>query len=342
MAEHDHNHGRDHDHDHSHDHSHNQGRQHHDDRGHGHSHAGHHHHIEPGNFGRAFLIAVVLNSLFVVIEFAYGFVANSTALMADAGHNLSDVLGLLMAWGAILLARKQASPRYSFGLRGASILAALANAMLLLMACGAIAWEALMRFSQPPAVAGMTVSVVAGIGIVINGVSAWLFMKGSKGDLNIRGAYLHMVADAAISLGVAVSGIVILYTGWNWIDPAISLAIVAVIVVGTWGLLRESTQLSLNAVPTQVDAAAVSAYLSQLAGVREIHDLHIWGLSTTENALTVHLVMPAGLPGDVFMDDVAQVLKKQFLIHHCTLQIEHGTTEHGCALDMNMLLPHSH
>ena len=310
--------------------------------GHEHGHGGHHHHADPANHGRAFLIAVVLNTVFVVIEFAYGFAANSTALMADAGHNLSDVLGLLLAWGALALARKQASQRYTYGLRGASILAALANAMLLLLACGAIAWESVMRFSQPPAVAGMTVSIVAGIGIVVNGLSAWLFMKGAKGDLNIRGAYLHMAADAVISLGVVIAGLVILYTGWFWLDPAISLVIVAVIVVGTWGLLREAMQLSFAAVPAQVDASAVHAYLGQLAGVTEIHDMHIWGLSTTETALTAHLVIPGGHPGDVFIDDVAQGLNKQFSIHHSTLQIEHGTTEHTCALTAVEAAPHSH
>jgi len=275
---------------------------------------------------------VVLNTLFVVVEFAYGFIANSTALMADAGHNLSDVLGLLVSWGALILAKKQADSRYTYGLRGASILAALANAMLLMLACGAIAWEAITRFMQPPAVAGMTVTVVACIGVLINGISAWLFISGSKGDLNIRSAYLHMAADAAISVGVAISGLVILYTGWFWIDPAISLAIVAAILVGTWGLLRESMQLSLNAVPSQVDPAAVQAYLEKLTGVAGVHDLHIWGLSTTETALTVHLVMPDGHPGDDFLDDITRELRERHSVHHSTLQIEHGTTEHVCSL----------
>lgn len=308
-----------HHHDHRHDHDH-------------HAHGGGHHHAIPVDSGNAFLISVGLNAVFVIIEFGFGFVANSTALMADAGHNLSDVVGLLLAWGAVAMGRKQASRRYTYGLRGASILAALANAMLLLVACGAIALEAVQRFSQPPVVAGLTVSVVAAIGIVINGLSAWLLVKGSEGDLNLRSAYLHMAADAMISLGVVITGVVILYSDWYWLDPAVSLAIVVVIVFGTWGLLRESAQLALNAVPLQVDAVAVEAYLRRLDGVTDIHDLHIWGLSTTENALTAHLVIPAGYPGDAFIDRVVLHLKEHFNLHHSTLQTEQGTTDHACSL----------
>jgi len=321
---------------------------HHDHKSHNHDHAGHshngghHHHGDPNNHGRAFVIAIVLNTGFVVIEFAYGFIANSTALMADAGHNLSDVLGLLMAWGAAILARKTPSGRFTYGLRSTSILAALANAMFLLVACGAIAWEAVLRFSEPPVVAGLTVTVVAAIGIIINGLSAWLFMKGSKGDLNIRGAYLHMAADAAVSLGVAVAGLVMIFTGWYWLDPVISLVIVAVIVAGTWSLLRESVQLALSAVPAHIDASAVETYLRQLSGVTDIHDLHIWGMSTTESALTVHLVMPEGYPGDAFMDDIMQTLKVRFSVHHSTLQVEQGTTNHACALHPDTGAAHAH
>ena len=267
-----------------------------------------------------------------MIEFAYGLIANSTALMADAGHNLSDVLGLLLAWGAAILARKAPSERYTYGLRSTSILAALANAMFLLVACGAIAWEAIQRFSQPPVVAGLTVTLVAGIGIVINGLSAWMFVKGSKGDLNIRGAYLHMAADAAVSLAVVVAGVAMLITGWYWLDPVISLMIVVVIMIGTWGLLRESEQLALNAVPAHIHVSAVETYLRQCPGVSDIHDLHIWGMSTTESALTVHLVMPEGYPGDAFMDDIMRTLKERFFVHHSTLQMEEGTTDHSCAL----------
>ena len=297
---------------------------------HGHDHAGHAH-SNIDNHGKAFGIAIVLNMAFVVIEFAYGFLANSTALMADAGHNLSDVLGLLLAWGASILARQPPNERYSYGLRSSSILSALANATLLLIACGAIAWEAIQRFSVPPIVAGQTVTLIASVGIVINVLSAWLFVKGSKGDLNIRGAYLHMAADAAVSLGVVIAGVAMMFTDWYWLDPAMSLFIVAVIVIGTWGLLRESIQLALNAVPAHIDVSAVENHLRRCPGIKDIHDLHIWGMSTTESALTVHLVMPA-YPGDAFLDDLTQALKVLFSIQHSTLQVEQGTTEHACAL----------
>ncbi|HEX5394160.1 MAG TPA: cation diffusion facilitator family transporter [Rhodocyclaceae bacterium] len=297
---------------------------------------GHHHghgHAHSGRGTLAFKIAIVVNLAFVLVEFAYGFIANSTALMADAGHNLSDVLGLALAWGAARLGTRAPSERYTYGLRSTSILAALANAMLLFVACGAIALEALQRFMAPPSVAGITVSAIAAIGIVVNGLSAWLFAKDAHTDLNIRGAYLHMAADAAVSLGVMVAGIVIFMTGWNWLDPIISLAIVAVVLIGTWSLLRESVQLALNAVPERIDVAAVDAYLRQQPGVADIHDLHIWGMSTTESALTVHLVMPAGYPGDAFMDGLTHVLRADFHIHHATLQIEQGTTSHSCSLE---------
>jgi len=302
---------------------------------HSHAHSGHTHTHNPTGQqkqGLAFACAIVLNAAFVVVEFSYGFIANSTALMADAGHNLSDVLGLLLAWGATILTRKLPNERYTYGLRSTSIMAALANAMFLLVACGAIAWEALQRFSQPPLVAGLTITAVAGIGIVINGLSAWLFVKGSKGDLNIRGAYLHMAADAAVSLGVAVAGVAMLYTGWYWLDPVISLVIVLVIVMSTWGLLRESMQLALLAVPASIDVLEVETYLRQCQGVTDIHDLHVWGMSTTESALTIHLVMPAGYPGDAYMDTLVNTLKERFSIQHCTLQVEQGTTHHACAL----------
>jgi cobalt-zinc-cadmium efflux system protein len=315
---HDHNHSHGHDHGHVHDHS-------------GHSHSGHHH-GDPNNHGRAFVVAIALNTAFVVVKFTYGFIANSTALMADAGHNLSDVLGLLLAWGSAILVRKAPNERYTYGLRSTSILAALANAMFLLVACGAIAWEAIQRFSQPPVVAGLTVTLVAALGIIVNGLSAWLFMKGSKGDLNIRGAYLHMAADAAVSLGVVVAGIAMIFTGWYWLDPVVSLVIVAVIMIGTWGLLRESGQLALSAVPAHIDVSAVETYLRQCSGITDIHDLHIWGMSTTESALTVHLVMPEGYPGDPFMDDIMWTLKERFSVQHSTLQVEQGTTDHSCAL----------
>ncbi len=300
---------------------------------HTHAHSEHHHsHSVPKSQGLAFASAIVLNTAFVIVEFSYGFMANSTALMADAGHNLSDVLGLLLAWGAAILSRKLPNERYTYGLRSTSIMAALVNAMFLLVACGAIAWEAIHRFSQPPLVAGLTVTVLAGIGIVINGLSAWLFVKGSKTDLNIRGAYLHMAADAMVSLGVALAGIAMLYTDWFWLDPVVSLVIVLVIVISTWGLLRESMQLALVAVPAHIDVSEVATYLRQCQGVTDLHDLHVWGMSTTESALTTHLVMPAGYPGDAFIDTIVKTLKERFSIQHCTLQVEQGTTHHACAL----------
>ena len=303
------------------------------DHGHSHGHGHHHHHISPDGNNRAFALAIGLNTVFVAIEFTYGFIANSTALMADAGHNLSDVLGLVLAWGAAMLARTATTQRYTYGLRSSSILAAVLNALLLMLACGAIGWEAVQRLSNPAPVAGMTVSVVAAIGVVVNGLSAWLFMAGSKDDLNIRGAYQHMAADAAISLGVVVSGLAIMATGWSWLDPAVSLVIVLLILVSTWGLLRESMQLVLGAVPPNVDAGKVAAFLRSQPGVTDIHDLHIWAMSTTENALTVHLVMPGSYPGDHAFDAITAGLKDNFPIHHCTLQMEQGTTDHTCALD---------
>ncbi len=309
---------------------------------HTHNHSEKHLHASPHNQGRTFVLTIFLNVIYVAVEFTYGFLVNSTALIADAGHNVSDVLGLLLAWGAVILGRKRPSKRYTYGLRSTSILAALANAMLLLVACGAIALEAIHRFSQPPAIAGLTVSIVAAIGIVINGLSALLLMKGSRGDLNIRGAYLHMAADTAVSLAVVITGAAMLYTGWFWLDPAISLVIVVVIVIGTWDLLRESLQLALSAVPAQIDVQAIDAYLCQLEGVTDIHDLHIWGLSTTESALTVHLVMPDGHPGDAFMDEIVQTLEERFSVHHSTLQIELGTTDHECSLTLVKPVQHHH
>jgi cobalt-zinc-cadmium efflux system protein len=314
-----------HQHDHKHDHKH--------DHDHGHGFGHHHSHTPPADAGRAFALAIGLNAAFVAIEFAYGFIANSTALMADAGHNLSDVLGLGLAWGAALLTKSAPTRRFTYGLRGSSILAALLNALLLMVACGAIAWEAVLRFAHPEPVAGTTVSIVAAIGVLVNGFSAWLFMSGSKDDINVRGAYLHMAADAGLSLGVVVAGLVVMYTGWRWLDPAVSLVIVVIIVAGTWSLMRESVQMALAGVPANVDAGKVNAFLAAQAGVTEVHDVHIWAMSTTETALTAHLVMPGGYPGDATIDGVVAQLREDFSIHHCTLQVEQGTTRHaGCAL----------
>jgi cobalt-zinc-cadmium efflux system protein len=289
---------------------------------HGHDHSRHAHSHAPQDFGRAFLIGVGLNAAFVVIEAAFGFLANSTALIADAGHNLSDVLGLVVAWIAAILAKRAPTPRLTYGLRNASILAALINALLLLLAAGAIALEAVQRLVSPEPVQSVTVMIVAAIGILVNGFTAWLFVGGRHTDINIRGAYLHMVADALVSVGVVIGGGVIIVTGWLWVDPAISLVIVAVIVWSTWGLLRESTAMSLAAVPRGIDPARVREVLLQQPGVTSIHDLHIWPISTTETALTAHLVMPGGHAGDTFLAATADVLAHHFAIRHVTLQIE--------------------
>ena len=294
----------------------------HNDQHHHHAH-GHHHHAPPapGDHSRAFLIAILLNVGFVVVEFSYGLIAHSTALMADAGHNLSDVLGLVLAWVAAVLTKKQPAGRYTYGLRGTSILAALGNSMLLLVACGGIGWEAVHRLSAPAPVGGLTVSVVAGVGIAVNAFSAWLFIAGSKGDLNLRGAYLHMAADALVSLAVVAGGLAMLFTGWYWVDPVLSLAIVAVILVSSYGLLRDALRLSLNAVPAHIALDEVHAYLAALPGVASVHDLHVWGMSTTEAALTAHLLMPDGHPDDVFFAEVAGELEHRFGIKHSTLQV---------------------
>ncbi|NML47235.1 cation transporter [Ramlibacter sp. G-1-2-2] len=313
-----------------HDHSHGHDDHGHHDHDHGHHH-GHHHHA-PASFGRAFAIGIVLNAGFVVAEAVFGIAADSVALLADAAHNLGDVLSLLVAWGAMLLAQRMPSQRFTYGLRGTSILAALVNALALLLVTGALAWEAVRRLADAPPVAGGTVIVIALIGVVINGVTAWLFMRGAKHDLNLRGAYLHMAADAAVSLAVAIAGGLVLATGWNWLDPAATLVVSAVIVWGTWDLLKQSLRLALQAVPATVDEGAVRATLAALPGVTEVHDLHIWAMSTTENALTVHLVMPAGHPGDAFLQGLCRELKEHHQIHHTTVQIEVADTQQACAL----------
>lgn len=296
---------------------------HHHHDGHGHAHAPHGGHSHaPASFGRAFAIGIALNSGFVVVEAIYGYASGSMALVADAGHNLSDVLGLVAAWTAAVLSKRAPTPRFTYGLRGSSILAALFNAVFLLVAVGAIAWEAVLRLINPEPVAGVTVMVVAGIGIAINGITAWLFASGRKGDLNIRGAYLHMVADAAVSAGVVLAGLAILSTGWSWLDPLTSLIISGLIVWGTWGLLRDATAMSLNAVPSGIDPAAVRSYLEQCAGVVQVHDLHIWPMSTTDVALTCHMVIPVGHPGDAYLADIAQRLHREFGIEHATIQVE--------------------
>ena len=289
---------------------------------HGHDHGGHGHSHAPKSFGKAFAIGTALNLGFVIIEAGYGIAAGSMALLADAGHNLSDVLGLLIAWGAATLGRRTPKGRYTYGFRSSSILAAFLNALLLLVAIVVIAVEAIRRFSEPAPVAGGTVMIVATVGIVINTATALLFMSGRKGDLNIKGAFLHMAADAAVSAGVVVAGFFIVKTGLSWIDPVTSLVIVAVIAIGTWGLLRDSVNMSLQAAPPGLDPAEIGTFLRGQDGVQEIYDLHVWPMSTTETALTVHLLVPSGYPGDAYTARVAGALKERFGIDHATIQIE--------------------
>jgi cobalt-zinc-cadmium efflux system protein len=287
-----------------------------------HSHAGHAHHLASHNFGRIFAIATMLNLGLVVLQVVYGVLAHSVALLADAGHNFGDAIGLLLAWGAHAAGRLPPTRRYTYGFGSASILAALLNSVILLVATGAIAWEAVQRFFEPGEVAGVTVMVVAGAGIICNGVSALLLAAGSKGDLNVRGAFLHMVADGVVSLGVVIAGAAILLTGWQWFDPVMSLIIAAVIVWGTWGVLRDAACLSLAAVPAGVDPLQVRGYLASLPEVKDVHDLHIWAMSTTETAMTCHLVMHDGYPGDAFRIAIAAELQRRFAIGHPTVQIE--------------------
>lgn len=289
---------------------------------HDHGHGLHGHSPAPADFNRAFAIGMALNFAFVAIEVFYGLAANSLALLADAGHNLSDVLGLGAAWTGALLSRQRPNHRYTYGLGGSTILAALANAVLLLVVTGGIAWEAIQRIGSPEETTGLTIVVVAALGIAVNGATALLFMSGREGDLNIRGAFLHMASDALVAFGVVVAGAAILWTGWSWLDPVISLVISVVIVAGTWGLLRDSVNLALNAVPVGIDRQAVESYLVGLPGVVAVHDLHIWGMSTTETALTAHLVRPQGGPADAFLHEAAHKLEERFGIAHATLQLE--------------------
>ena len=296
-------------HSHAHDHSHGHGH------GHGHSHA-------PADFGKAFAIGIILNTAFVIVEATYGFLSNSMALVADAGHNLSDVLGLLIAWGATIAAKRPPTTRFTYGLKSSTILAAFANAILLLIAIGAILFETVHRLIDPVEPEGWTMIWVAGIGIVINTATALMFMRGRKHDLNIRGAFLHMAADALVSVGVVIAGVAILLTGYVVIDPLVSLVIVLVIGWGTWGLLKDSVRMGLLGVPDSVDCDRVRADLAKLPGVAAVHDLHIWPMSTTETALTAHLVMPAGHPGDTFLRDIAHRLEHDHGIQHATIQVE--------------------
>jgi cobalt-zinc-cadmium efflux system protein len=299
-----------------------------EDCGHSHGTAGHTH--APATFGSAFAIGITLNLGFVIVEVVYGIFAHSLALVADAGHNLGDVLGLLLAWGATFLARTAPTERHTYGLRSSSILAALFNAIFLLITVGAIAWEAIRRFGNPTEVEPTTVIWVAIVGIVINSATALMFMSGRKRDLNIRAAFLHMAADAGVSLGVVIAGFLIIATGSLWIDPVISLVIAAVITWGTWGLLRDSANLALHAVPQGIEMAKVRQYLSSLPHVTEVHDLHVWPMSTTETALTAHLVRDVDDCDCALLEQASRDLLRKFEIQHATLQFE--TLDHHCHL----------
>src|SRR5260221_2159564 len=294
-----------------------------------HSHA-HSHGLTADGINARMGVAVGLNVIFVAIEGTFGFISNSVALIADAGHNLGDVLGLVCAWTAFHLGRRPPGGRFTYGLGRSSVLADLTYAVLLLVACGAIGWEAIGRLAAPPTVAGATVMGVAAIGIVLNGVSAWLLHGGSHDDLSRRSAFIHMLGDAAVSAGVLISGGLIVLTHWSWLDPVVSLLIVAVILASTWSLLRDSVHLSLDGVPAGVNSTAIMSYLAGQRGVTDVHDLHIWALSTTSVALTAHLVVPDRDQEDALLGSLTPFLKKRFRIDHATLQIERDRCDHGC------------
>lgn len=304
---------------------------HENDHGHGHQHdkKAHGHSHGPMNYDRVFAIGIALNVSYALIEAVAGFWLNSLSLVADAGHNLSDVAGLLLAWAAVWLSRRKPSARHSYGLGRSSILAAMANAMLLMVAIAIIAWEAASRFSNPQLIATGPVMWIASIGIAVNGFTAWLFMRGSKTDLNVRSAYLHMVADAAVSAGVVVSALIMGLTGWLWLDSVTSLVIAAVIAWSSWRLLVDSLHLSLDAVPPHINAEAVGRYLASDPQVKDLHDLHIWALSTEAVALTAHVVCPAGHPGDVWLASICDELHEKHGIDHATIQVETGNAVHA-------------
>lgn len=296
----------------------------HDHHAHGHAHG-------PTDFNRAFLIGIALNSGFVLIEAWYGWRINSLALLADAAHNLSDVAGLLLAWMAALATRLRPDARHTYGWRRASILAAFANAVLLLVAMGSLGWEALQRLGTPEPTEGWTIITVAAIGIIVNTATALLFLRGREHDLNVQGAFLHMAADALISLGVVIGGALYLWQGWAWLDPVISLAIALIIVIGTWGLLRQSLHLLFDGVPEHIDLVAVQAWLAARPGVTQVDDLHVWAMSTTQVALTAHLRMPRGHADDAFLHETTQGLREHFGIQHVTLQTTTGIGLQACA-----------
>jgi cobalt-zinc-cadmium efflux system protein len=296
-----------------------------------HNHAHHLHGHGQVGYGRAFAIGIALNLVYVAGEAVAGVFSGSLALLADAGHNLGDVLSLSLSWGAAVLSRRQPSTRFTYGLRSTSILAALTNAIILLVVTGGIVWEAIWRISHPVPVTSGIVIAVAAVGIFVNGGTALLFASG-KADLNVKSAFMHLAADAVVTAGVVAAGVVIWLTNWEWLDPVVSIVVSGVIVFGTWGLLRSAIGLALDAVPEGVDPGAVRSHLLALPGVTGLHDLHIWGMSTTETALTCHLVMPAGHPGDAVLTGVAQQLHHRFRIQHATIQIELADSDEVCAL----------
>jgi cobalt-zinc-cadmium efflux system protein len=293
-------------------------------------HHGHHH--DPAGYGRAFVVGIALNLTFVVVEVTYGVLAHSVALVADAGHNVGDVLGLGLSWGATALARVKPSARRTFGFRRSTIVASVANALILLFVTGGLTWESIRRLFSPERPQGLTMIVVASIGAVVNAVSALLFMAGSKKDLNVRSAFLHLASDAVLAVGVALAGGVILFTGWLWLDPAASIVLAATILAGTWSLMSKSVNLILDAVPEGIDPETVKAFLGALSGVVEVHDLHIWAMSTTETALTAHLVMPGDQCHPTFVAGACKALHEKFDIDHSTLQIDPQEAPDPCAL----------
>lgn len=295
-----------------------------------HDHAGHSHAPVDGHrYDRAFAIGIALNLGFVLVEAFYGWQVNSLALLADAGHNLSDVAGLILAWVALMASRLHANERHTYGWRKGSILASFLNASILLLAMGSLGWESIQRLQHPEPMVGETVMLVAGIGVVINAVTAWLFMSGSRSDLNLRGAFLHMVADALVSVGVVLAGLLYLWQGWQWIDPVLSLLIAAVIVIGTWSLFRQSLHLMFDGVPEQLDLSAVRQYLLALPGVCDVHDLHVWAMSSAEIALTAHLSVGGDTDRDALLRAATLGLHERFAIDHATIQLEHDS---GCQL----------
>jgi cobalt-zinc-cadmium efflux system protein len=301
------------------------------------AHAHHHHghtHSGPaeGSLSTAFVLGAVLNTAFIAVEVAYGIFANSVSLLADAGHNLGDVLGLFVAWGGLLLARRRPSARFTYGLRSSSILAALFNAVTLLITVGIIAVESIRRLYAPEPVAGLIVMIVAAIGMVINGGTALLFSRGRKIDINMRGVFLHMLGDAVVSLGVVIGGALVLATGQLWLDPLVGLLVAVFLVISTWRLLTQSVAMALHAVPADIDPDQVMGFMEKLNGVAQVHDLHIWPMSTTERALTCHLIMPGGHPGDKALADLSHELEHRFRIGHVTIQVETGDPSAYCKL----------